>query len=83
MVARRRADSVFVGPDGVQKWSTKYGQPTGLFAQDANRNGNTFSAGLGFVIANRLSIMPRVVVPFGPLDESGLQITFGYNWLHR
>lgn len=59
------------------------GRTAGLFAQDASRSDNTFSAGIGFVIWNRLSVVPRVVVPFGPLNQSGLQMTVGYNWLRR
>jgi hypothetical protein len=57
------------------------GRPAGLFAQDASRDDNTFSAGVGFVIWNRLSVVPRVVVPFGPVNQSGLEMTVGYSLL--
>jgi hypothetical protein len=59
------------------------GRTTGLFAQRAGRNDNTFSAGLGFVIWNRLSVVPRLVVPFRSLSQSGAQVTVGYNSLRR
>ena len=57
------------------------GRPAGLFAQDASRDDNTFSAGIGFVIWNRLSLVPRVVVPFDSVTRSGFQMTIGYNLL--
>ena len=57
------------------------GRTTGFFAQHAGRNDNTFSAGLGFVIGNRLSVVPRLVVPFRSLSQSGAQVTIGYNSL--
>jgi hypothetical protein len=59
------------------------GRPAGFFAQDASRDDSTFSAGVGFVIWNRLSVVPRVVVPFGPVNRSGFQMTVGYNVLRR
>ena len=54
------------------------GRAVGLFADDASRRYRTFSAGIGFLIRNRLSLVPRVVVPFGPVDRSAIQITVGY-----
>lgn len=59
------------------------GRTTGFFAQHAGRNDNTFSGGIGFVIGNRLSIVPRLVVPFRSLSQSGAQVTIGYNSLRR
>ena len=59
------------------------GRTIGLFAQDASRNDNTFSAGIGFVIWNRLSLVPRLIVPFDSVTESGFQMTVGYNLLRR
>lgn len=59
------------------------GRTVGLFADDASRRYRTFSAGIGFLIRNRLSIVPRVVVPFGPVGQSGLQVTVAYNHLRR
>ena len=51
-----------------------------LLAHDAGRHHSTFSGGLGVVIWNRFSVAPRLVIPFGPLDQSGFQLTVGYNW---
>jgi hypothetical protein len=59
------------------------GRTAGLFAQDASRDDSTFTAGIGFVIWNRLSVVPRVVVPFGAVNQSGMQMTLGYNLLYR
>ena len=59
------------------------GRTASLFAQDASRNDSTFSAGIGFVIWNRLSLVPRVVIPFDSVTQSGLLMTVGYNLLRR
>jgi hypothetical protein len=59
------------------------GRTTALFAQDASRDYNTFSAGLGFVIWNRLSVVPRVVVPFRSVRHGAFHMTVGYNVLRR
>ena len=59
------------------------GRSTALFAQDASRDDHTFSAGLGFVIWNRLSVLPRVVVPIVSVNRSAFQMTVGYNVLRR
>jgi hypothetical protein len=59
------------------------GRTIGLFAQDASRNDSTFSAGIGLVIWNRLSLVPRLIVPFDAVTESGFQMTVGYNLLRR
>lgn len=50
-----------------------------LLAHEAGRHRSTFSGGVGFVMWNRLSIAPRVVIPFGSVDRSGFQISVGYN----
>ena len=59
------------------------GRSVGLFAHGASRRYRTFSAGIGFVIWNRLTLVPRLVIPFGPVDRGGLQVTVGYNLLRR
>ena len=59
------------------------GRTTGLFAQGPSRSDNTFSAGIGFVFGNRISVVPRVVVPFHSLSQSGMQMTASYNLLRQ
>jgi hypothetical protein len=56
---------------------------TALFAQEQDRHHMTLSAGIGFVIRNRLSIVSKAIVPFGPVDRTGVQMTVGYNVLRR
>ena len=68
---------------GIELVLNGVGRTAALFAQDASRDDSTFSAGIGFVIDNRLSVVPRVVIPFRSAKQSGFQMTVGYNLLRR
>jgi hypothetical protein len=59
------------------------GQAVSLFAQDARRTYHTFTTGIGFLIWNRLSLVPRVVVPFGSISQTGVEVTVAYNLIRR
>jgi hypothetical protein len=59
------------------------GRAASLNAQDARRTYHTFSGGIGFLISNRLSLVPKVVVPFGPIDQTGVYVAVVYNVLRR
>lgn len=59
------------------------GRTPALSAGDGGNGYNTFTAGLGLVGWNRLTIVPRVVIPFGPLDRTGVHLTVGYNVVRR
>jgi hypothetical protein len=55
------------------------GRYAGLVARDASRSESTFSAGIGFVLWNRLAVVPRLVVPFTAVRQSGFHVTVDYN----
>jgi hypothetical protein len=55
------------------------GRPASLFAQDPRLAYHTFTGGIGFLLRNQLSIVPRIVLPFGSLSHTGFQIAVGYN----
>jgi hypothetical protein len=59
------------------------GRAASLIAQDARRTYHTFSGGIGFLMSNRLSLVPKVVVPFGPIDQTGVYLTVAYNVIRR
>jgi hypothetical protein len=59
------------------------GQPASFFAQDARRTYHTFTGGIGFLIWNRLSLVPRLVVPFGSLRQTGVDMAVAYNLIRR
>jgi hypothetical protein len=59
------------------------GRTAALFAENGDGLHGTFTAGVGFVISNRLSIVPKVAVPFRAFDGVAFQITAGYNLLRR
>lgn len=59
------------------------GRPSSLFGQDGAGRYATFTAGMGLVISNRVSIVPRVVSPVGAIDRTAFQVTAGYNVLRR
>jgi hypothetical protein len=55
------------------------GRVASFFAQDARRSYHTFTGGIGFLIWNQLTLVPRIVVPFGSIAHIGGQVTVGYN----
>jgi hypothetical protein len=55
------------------------GRPASLFAQDPRLTYHTFTGGIGFLFRNQLSIVPRVVLPFGSLSHAGFQVAAVYN----
>ncbi len=59
------------------------GRSASLFVQDARETDHTFSGGIGFLLANRWSVVSRAVLPFGSISDTGLQVTFGYNLRRR
>jgi hypothetical protein len=59
------------------------GRTASLFAENEEGRHSTFTAGVGFVFSNRLSLAPRVVVPFRSIDSTAFQMTVGYNLLGR
>jgi hypothetical protein len=82
MLAVNTAQLMLLPTIGLDLRHNGVGRTAGLFVQAARRF-NTFSGGIGFVIRNRLSIVPRLVVPFGSLSQSAVQLTVGYNVLSR
>jgi hypothetical protein len=59
------------------------GRTASLFAQDASRASHTFTAGVGFLFGNRLSLVPRVVLPFGSIGRTGIEVAVAYNRIRR
>jgi hypothetical protein len=55
------------------------GTAAGLFAQSSTRNSSTFTGGVGFLILNRVSLVPRIVVPLGPIGQTSVHLTVAYN----
>jgi hypothetical protein len=56
------------------------GRTAAVFPQDLERF-RTLTGGIGFVVWNRLTVVPRVVVPLGPVDQTGVALTVAYNLL--
>jgi hypothetical protein len=59
------------------------GQTASLFAQDAGLTYHTFTAGIGFLGWNRLSLVPRVIVPLGSITQTAIEVTVAYNVIRR
>jgi hypothetical protein len=59
------------------------GRTPAFFGRDGGDGDNTFTAGVGLVGWNRLTVVPRIVIPFGPLDRTGFHVTIGYNVVRK
>jgi hypothetical protein len=59
------------------------GRTSSALAQDARRTYHSFTGGIGFLVRNQLSLVPRVVFPFGSIGRTAVQVTVGYNVIRR
>ena len=75
--ARHQRAAAASGPAIGLDFRKNVGRAASFFAQDGEADYHTFTGGVGFLIWNRLSVIPRVVIPFGSISQTGFQVTVG------